>query len=86
MNIFLAALRPTIFRAHSAIRQYLKTYLPIAHYVKRLKTVGFHDEDFTNGGRDRLLDAIVAWGNEDALRERIAAQYKAGATTNACSR
>ncbi len=67
-------------KARSAIRQYLKTYLPIEHYVKRLKTVGFHDEDFTNGGSDRLLDAIVAWGTEDVLRERIAAQLKAGAT------
>jgi hypothetical protein len=37
-------------KARAAIRQYLKTYLPIAHYVKRLKTVGFRDEDFADGG------------------------------------
>jgi len=32
------------------------------------------------GGSDRLVDAMVAWGDEQAIRDRVAAQYKAGAT------
>ena len=69
---------PSIARA--AIRQYLQTYLPIAHYVQRLKAVGFQDEDFANGGSNRLVNTIVVWGNEETLGERIAAQFKVGAT------
>ena len=32
------------------------------------------------GGRDRLVDAIVAWGTEDKIRDRIQAHFRAGAT------
>ncbi len=32
------------------------------------------------GQSDRLVDAIVAWGNEARIRERIDAHFKAGAT------
>jgi hypothetical protein len=33
-----------------------------------------------NGGSDRLVDAIVAWGDEKTIRGRIQAVYDAGAT------
>lgn len=42
--------------------------------------MGFGDDDFANGGSDRLVDAMVAWGGEKKIRERIAAHYDAGAT------
>jgi hypothetical protein len=32
-----------------------------------------------NGGSDRLIDSIVAWGDEDAIRARIRAHWDAGA-------
>jgi probable F420-dependent oxidoreductase len=67
-------------KARGLARRYMQTYLAIDHYVHRLRGLGFKDEDFANGGSDRLVDAIVAWGNEDKLRERIADQFKAGAT------
>lgn len=38
-----------------------------------------NDADFVNGGSDRLVDAIVAWESEGQLRERIDAQFRAGA-------
>ena len=31
-------------------------------------------------GGDRLVDAIVAWGTEDKIRDRIQAHFRAGAT------
>src|SRR5262249_4985452 len=37
-------------------------------------------EEFENGCSDRLVDAIVAWGTEDHVRDRIEAHLKAGAT------
>ena len=42
--------------------------------------MGFDDSDFAGGGSDRIVDAMVAWGDEQAIRDRVAAQYKAGAT------
>jgi hypothetical protein len=32
------------------------------------------------GGSNRLTDAIVAWGSEARLRDRIESHYEAGAT------
>jgi len=73
-------LEPDAPKARGLARRYMQTYLAIDHYVHRLKGLGFRDEDFANGGSDRLVDAIVAWGNEEKIRERIAAQFQAGAT------
>jgi probable F420-dependent oxidoreductase len=67
-------------RARSAARDYMKFYLGIPHYATMLAPFGFHDVDFANGGSDRLVDAIVAWGSAEALRARIAAHYAAGAS------
>jgi probable F420-dependent oxidoreductase len=66
-------------RAREVARQYMGLYLQGPHYRAVLRTVGFTDTDF-DGISDRLVDAIVVWGNEDKLRERIEAHRKAGAT------
>lgn len=67
-------------RARAAARQYMGFYLAIPHYEKMLRPLGFSDGDFSGGGSDRLVDAIVAWGSPEALRARIAAHVAAGAT------
>jgi len=67
-------------KARAFARRYMQTYLAIDHYVHRLKGLGYGDADLANGGSDRLVDAIVAWGSEDKLRERIADQFRVGAT------
>jgi probable F420-dependent oxidoreductase len=69
---------PSVARA--AAREYMKTYTRLPNYANMLKALGFTDADFADGGSDRLVDAVVAWGNEDKLRERIAAHHQAGAT------
>lgn len=66
--------------ARARARQYLQMYLAIEHYPHRWRGLGFGEADFANGGSDRLVDAIVAWGDENKIRERIADQFKAGAT------
>jgi probable F420-dependent oxidoreductase len=66
--------------ARARAREYLALYLGIEHYLQRWKAFGFGDADFTNGGSDRLIDAVVAWGGEDDIRQRIADQFRAGAT------
>ena len=41
--------------------------------------MGFSDEDIDNGGSDRLVDAIVAWGDIDTVVSRVKAHHDAGA-------
>lgn len=68
-------------KARQAARAYMKTYVPrLPNYTNNLKALGWTDEEFANGCSDRLVDAIVAWGSESQIRERIAAHHKAGAT------
>ena len=66
-------------KAREVARKHRGVYLRLPNYQNNLKEYGFEDVDFLNGGSDRLVDAIVAWGDEDAIRARVAAHYKAGA-------
>ena len=68
-------------KARTAARQYMKTYVPrLPNYTNNLRALGWQDADFADGCNDDLVDAIVAWGTEDKIRDRIDAHLKAGAT------
>ena len=67
-------------KARTAIRGLIAFYLGLPNYLQSLKLMGFNESDFADGGSDRIVDAMVAWGDEQAIRDRITAQYKAGAT------
>jgi probable F420-dependent oxidoreductase len=68
-------------KARTAARAYMKTYVPrLPNYTNNLKLLGWADKEFENGCSDALVDAIVAWGSEDKIRDRIDAQLKAGAS------
>jgi probable F420-dependent oxidoreductase len=58
---------------------HLARYFPAPNYTNNWLRLGFTAEDLANGGSDRLVDALVAWGNVDAIRERVAAHLRAGA-------
>lgn len=60
-------------RAHTAV------YVKLPNYQNNLRRLGFTDSDFAGGGSDRLVDAIVAWGDEDSVARRVRAQFDAGA-------
>ncbi len=75
----LVMLETDASKARTAARRYMQIYMAIDHYLHRLRALGFYDEDFTNGGSDRLVDAIVAWGSETQIRDRMATQFNAGA-------
>lgn len=66
-------------KARRAARAAMKIYVGLPNYQNNLKWLGFEDRDFADGCSDRLVDAIVAWGDEDALRARIQAHWDAGA-------
>ncbi len=65
--------------ARAVGRQHMVMYLGLPNYVNNLKRLGFTDEDVANGGSDRLVDAIVAWGDEAAIARRVKAHHDAGA-------
>jgi len=68
-------------KARTAARGYMKTYVPrLPNYTNNLKNLGWKDEEFADGCSDRLVDAIVAWGSETKIHDRIEAHLKAGAT------
>jgi probable F420-dependent oxidoreductase len=66
-------------KARAAAREHLSYYLVLPNYVNSWREDGFGDEDFADGGSDRLVDALVAWGDADAVKTRIAAHHDAGA-------
>jgi probable F420-dependent oxidoreductase len=66
-------------RAREVARKHLGVYVRLPNYQNNLKQFGFEDADFLNGGSDRLVDALVVWGDADTIRERLDAHYAAGA-------
>jgi len=66
-------------KAREVARKNLATYLPLPNYYENWRWLGFEDADWQNGGSDRLIDAIVCWGDEDRIRAHIQAHHDAGA-------
>ena len=66
-------------KAREIARLHLKTYLGLPNYSNNWKRQGFTDDDIADGGSDRLVDALVVWGDEDAIAARVQAQRDAGA-------
>jgi probable F420-dependent oxidoreductase len=67
-------------RARAVARDSLRIYLPgLPNYVNNLRRLGFTDEDLGSPLSDRLVDAVVAWGDEEAIRARVQAHHDAGA-------
>jgi probable F420-dependent oxidoreductase len=65
--------------ARAAARQHMATYLGLPNYTNNLRRLGWGDDDLGDGGSDALVDAIVAWGDEDAIVARVQAHLDAGA-------
>jgi probable F420-dependent oxidoreductase len=66
-------------KARALCRQALANYLRLDNYVNNWRRLGFDDTDFADGGSNRFIDANVAWGDEAAIRRRIAEHWGAGA-------
>ena len=66
-------------KARKIARANTTTYLRLPNYQNNLRQFGYDDADFADGGSDRLVDAIVAWGDEKAIANRIRAHHDAGA-------
>ena len=60
-------------------REYVATYLGLPNYLNNFRRMGFSDADLQNGGSDRLIDDLMAWGKVDAAVARADEHFKAGA-------
>jgi len=54
-------------------------YLGLPNYTNNLLTLGFTEEDIAAPGSDRLVDALVAWGDADTIAARVREHHDAGA-------
>jgi probable F420-dependent oxidoreductase len=58
---------------------YLGFYTGLENYTNSWRRLGFSDEDFVRGGSERLCEALVVHGNEDAVLARVNEHREAGA-------
>ncbi|MEV4785966.1 LLM class F420-dependent oxidoreductase [Streptomyces tuirus] len=66
-------------RARALAREFLELYLPLPNYTNNFLRHGFTEDDLKDGGSDRLVDALFAWGDDAAIRAKIDAFFEAGA-------
>ncbi len=66
-------------QARELARGHLAGYLALPNYANNWKRFGFTDDDVADGGSDRLVDALVAWGDEAAIVARVDEHRAAGA-------
>lgn len=67
-------------KAREVARQTMAFYLPLSNYRNNWRRMGFGEEDLAHGGSDRFLDAMVAWGDESVIRQRVQEHFDAGAS------
>src|SRR4029079_10382351 len=65
--------------ARAIARQGLSTYLLLPNYTNNFLRFGFTEDDLADGGRDRLIDAVFAWGDDATVAARVRAHHDAGA-------
>ncbi|MGO8825341.1 MAG: TIGR03620 family F420-dependent LLM class oxidoreductase [Acidimicrobiales bacterium] len=66
-------------RAREQARAYAATYLHLPNYTNNLRTLGFGDDDIGGGGSDRLIDAVIPWGDVATIASRVREHHDAGA-------
>jgi probable F420-dependent oxidoreductase len=66
-------------RAREVARLHTRRYLTLDNYVNNLRRLGWGEADLEPPGSDALVDAVVAWGDVDTIRGRVALHQAAGA-------
>jgi probable F420-dependent oxidoreductase len=60
-------------------RSFARHYLALPNYANNLRRLGWSDEDIADDGSDRIVEAVVAIGDVDAIVERARRHLAAGA-------
>ncbi|GAA3579467.1 TIGR03620 family F420-dependent LLM class oxidoreductase [Kribbella ginsengisoli] len=83
-DAFIAPHQAVVFttdaeRARAVAREQLGMFIGFDAYRNNLKRLGYTDSDLVPGGSDRLIDALVAWGDEESIGRRLREHLEAGA-------
>ena len=60
-------------------RAFAKNYLALPNYANNLRRMGWSEADVEGEGSDRLIDAVIAVGDVDAIVNRVRAHLDGGA-------
>ena len=66
-------------RARERAREHASVYLGLPNYTNNLRDLGYAAADIAHGASDRLIDDVIAWGDDDAIAARVQAHLDAGA-------
>jgi len=66
-------------KARELARGIAQIYINLPNYRNNWLRMGLAESDLEDGGSDRFIDETFAWGDLDAIRERIQAHFDAGA-------
>ena len=69
----VATLETDAAKARAGARSVLGFYLQLPNYLRTFRNHGFTAADLADGGSDRLVDALIAWGDEKSIRSRVRA-------------
>jgi len=66
--------------ARALARTHTSHYLDRENYRENLRSLGIAGPELEDGGSDALVDALVAWGDEAAIGNRVREHLDAGAS------
>ena len=66
--------------ARDLARKACAFYMSLPAYHRVWRSLGFEEADWSNGGSDRLVDAICAWGDSETIKKKLKSYIDAGAT------
>ena len=65
--------------ARTIARKYMAGYIDLPNYRNNLTRLGWSEDELSGGGSDRLVDALIAWGDAGAIAKRVREHLDAGA-------
>jgi probable F420-dependent oxidoreductase len=66
-------------KAREVGRAFAIHYLELSNYANNLRRLGFSEDDVAGRGSDHVIDAVIAWGDEQAIAQRVREHLDAGA-------
>lgn len=74
-----AVLTTDLAEGRRIARAFAKHYLELPNYANNLRRLGWAEADLAGEGSDRLIDAVIAIGDVDAIVARVRGHLEAGA-------
>jgi probable F420-dependent oxidoreductase len=74
-----AVLESNPAKARETARGFAVHYFELPNYANNLRRLGWGEDDLAGSGSDRVIDAVIAWGDEEAIAARVRGHLDAGA-------